>query len=535
MTMHDTTRCTGYRIHHPTKPVARVIASLAALVMGVSALSLPSAAAAQDATADATLLFRGETGQYEVPVNKSGVIRLDRTARRVSVGNPGIVDVLVLRAQEIYVVGKAIGSTNLTAWDESERVFATYNVNVTQDLESLKLSLHKLLPTDKIGVQAAQERIILSGQVGSLARMDAAMKLAQGFLSECVAASSSAAAAETGKKFDAGGLGTQNCKKGEVINLMQIGGTQQVMLQVKVAEVSRSLINRLEGGFNFLKFGKDGVFGLTGNGVSSFPPGTPTAPGAPALVPGLIDRFGTFGSYLGSDYLIQALLDISRSNGLAKILAEPNLTTLSGEEAQFLSGGEFPIPVPSGNGDRVTIEFKDFGVGVKFVPVILDNGHINLKLAVTVSDLATTNTATIAAGGGNNAFIVPSLTKRSASNSVELANGQTIGIAGLISDNVRELVTKFPVLGDIPILGALFRSQEFRHEETELVIFVTPHLAKPIAPSQVKLPTDQFVPPNAFEFYLLGRTESGREPPPTARGNSAEAGTATGTSFGHAQ
>lgn len=515
------------------------------LFLGVGALLLASglawspAALSQAASADATLLFRGETGSYEVPVNKSGVLRLDRAARRVSVGNPGIVDVLVLRTQEVYILGKDIGSTNITMWDADDRVFATYNINVTQDIESLKQALYDLLPGDKVGVKAAQERIVLNGQVASLTRMDAAVKLAEGFLSDCVEAESTASAnydADGGKKFEGGGAGAQNCKKGEVINLMQIGGTQQVMLQVKVAEVARSLVNRLEGNLNFLKFGGNGVFGASGSGAI-LPPGTPSAPGLPNLLPGVIDATGLFGTYVGSDYLLQAILDISRRNDLAKILAEPTLTTLSGEEAQFLSGGEFPIPVPSGTGDQVTIEFKDFGVGVKFVPVILDNGHINLKLAVTVSEITQANTV-VTNVGGNNVFIIPSLSKRSASNSVELANGQTIGIAGLISDNVREFIDKFPVLGDIPILGALFRSQEFRHDETELVIFVTPHLARPIAPTQVKLPTDQFVPPNSLEFYLLGRTESATGP--AARKTNlgsvvSDEPAPIGTSFGHSQ
>ena len=489
---------------------------------------------------EAPTLFRGETGSYDVPVNKSGVIRLSRPARRVSVGNPGIVDVLVLRTQEVYVLGKDIGSTNLTLWDAEDRVFATFNINVTQDLESLKRSLFDLLPGEKVGVQAAQERIILSGQVSSLSRMDAAVKLAEGFLSECVEAKSTASAdydADGGKKFEGGGQGTQNCQKGEVINLMQIGGTQQVMLEVKVAEVARSLVNRLEGGFNLLKFGSNGVFGLTGTGAI-LPPGTPSAPGLPLSVAGSIARTGLFGTYVGSDYLLQGVLDIARRNDLAKILAEPTLTTLSGEEAQFLSGGEFPIPVPHGGGgghDTITIEFKDFGVGVKFVPVILDNGHINLKLAVPVSDITDANTVAVNVGG-NSVLVVPSLSKRSASSSVELANGQTIGIAGLISDNVREFVDKLPILGDIPILGALFRSQQFRRDETELVIFVTPHLAKPISPTQVRLPTDQFVPPTSLEFYLLGRTESGRDPQKaSAKPVSGPTSTGSDSTFGHTQ
>lgn len=518
---------------HASSRARGLLLGMAALLLGTAtAITSAQPLPAGDSTA---VLFRGETGNYEVPVNKSGVIRLAQPARRVSVGNPGIVDVLVLRTQEIYVVGKDIGSTNLTMWDENERVFATFNINVTQDLESLKRSLHELLPDDKVGVQAAQERIVLNGQVSNLSRMDAAMKLAQGFLTDCVKATSTASEQYSagGKKFEGGDAGAQNCKKGEIINLMQISGTQQVMLEVKVAEVARTLLDRLDGGFNLLRLSSDGLVGITGTGAIA-PAGVPSAPSLPGLVPGVIERTGLFGTLVGSKYLLQGVLDVARRNDLAKILAEPTLTTLSGEEAQFLSGGEFPIPVPQGLGNQVTIQFKDFGVGVKFVPVILDSGNINLKLAVSVSDITQANTVT-ATVGSNTLFVIPSLSKRSASSSVELSDGQTMGIAGLISDNVREFVSKLPLLGDIPILGALFRSQEFRRDETELVIFVTPHLAKPIAPSQVRLPTDQFVPPDSLEFYLLGRTESAKMPKASVRGTSSGGGSAPGSSFGHAQ
>lgn len=499
--------------------------------------------------AEPPALYRSDGDQFQVAVNKSGVIHVDEAVKRVSVGNPGVADVLVLRANEVYVVGKAIGSTNLTLWGQDDRVFATLNLNVTQDLESLKRKLHDLFPDDRVGVRSAQERIILDGRVSSLSKMAAAKELAVGFLSDCVVPSSDVQLRDhTGEApvlFRQGGnvgTGDQSCKKGKVINLMEVGGAQQIMLEVKVAEVARTLLDRLDGSINLLKFGSDGNAGLTSNGAV-LPPGgfsgsggPPGSPGNVITSPGQIDMTGLFGNLLtDNNYFLQAILEISRRNDLAKILAEPTLTTQSGQEAEFLSGGEFPIPVPQGGGsDTVTIEFKDFGVGVKFVPVVLDSGHINLKLSVSVSDITQANSVFIQSRGTDNTFVVPSLTKRSANSTVELANGQTIGIAGLISDNVREFVDKFPLLGDIPVLGAFFRSQEFRHDESELVIFVTPHLARPIAPDQVRLPTDQFVPPNAYEFYLLGRMESGREPSRGAKSAVFDGG-ATGSRFGHAQ
>jgi pilus assembly protein CpaC len=203
------------------------------------------------------------------------------------------------------------------------------------------------------------------------------------------------------------------------------------------------------------------------------------------------------------------VLDIAKQNGLAKILAEPTLTALTGQEAQFLSGGSFPIPV--GDNDGIKVDYKDFGVKLLFVPVILDDGRINLKLNISVSELLPTNSLIVApittSGVANSVFAIPALSERRALSTVELSDGQTIGIAGLINESMRESIDKFPWLGDIPVLGQLFRSQAFQKGETELVILVTPKLAKPLKPSDIKLPTDSVVEPSDAEFYILGRME----------------------------
>jgi pilus assembly protein CpaC len=191
-------------------------------------------------------------------------------------------------------------------------------------------------------------------------------------------------------------------------------------------------------------------------------------------------------------------------------LAEPNLTTLSGQEAKFISGGEFPIPVP--NGDfGITVEFKEYGVGLVFLPIVLDSGLVSLKVNVTVSELVEDNSVALgfAEGLSSTNFFIPALTKRAANATVEVPSGQTIAIAGLINEKLRESVDKFPGIGDLPILGPLFRSQEFIKGQSELVIFVTPRLAAPFSPDLVKLPTDAFVEPNDTEFYLMGKLEGG--------------------------
>lgn len=516
------------------------------LMLGLAIVALLAAGPglAQPAGSDAPVLDRSDEGRFEVPVNKSGVIRVSSPVKRVSVANPGVADVLVLRSSEIYVVGKTIGSTNVTLWDRDDRISMVLNIDVTQDLSALKLKLHQILPGEEIGVESAQERIVLTGQVSSLAKLDAARELATGFLANCVNPDSNVLLRDTTQRVPvviqqgSQGNGNQDCKQGTVINLMEIGGAQQIMLEVTVAEVARSLLKRLEGDINFIKFRTKGNFGGTSGG-GTVPGGAPgfssASPGSFTPDAGDINATGLFANYLsGGSYFLQAILEISKREDLAKILAEPTLTTLSGQEAEFLSGGEFPIPVPQGgSSNTVTIEFKEFGVGVKFVPVVLDNGTINLKLNVSVSDVSTNNNVLVETASTSSTFLIPSLTKRSASSTVELADGQTIGIAGLISDNVREFVDKFPVLGDLPVLGALFRSQEFLHDKAELVIFVTPHLARPIAPGQVRLPTDSFVPPSDLEFYLLGRMESGKAPARPVSETSTPGGGASAGRFGH--
>ncbi len=221
---------------------------------------------------------------------------------------------------------------------------------------------------------------------------------------------------------------------------------------------------------------------------------------------------GLFASFLDNNFIFNLALDAALDQGLAKILAEPTLTTLTGQEATFLSGGEFPIPIQSSLG-QVSIEYKDYGVALKFIPVVLENGRINLKLSISVSQLVSTTSLGISATTTNSVLVIPSLTTRSASGTVELADGQTIGLAGLLNDSLAQSINKFPGLGELPVLGALFRSQSYQKGDTELVILVTPHLAKPLPKSKIKLPTDSFVEPNQLDFYLWGHMEGSDKAP----------------------
>ncbi|MEJ2114958.1 MAG: type II and III secretion system protein family protein [Gammaproteobacteria bacterium] len=498
------------------------------------------------------LLQRTTAGNFEVPVFKSGIILLDQTPKRISVGNPNIADILILHNKQLYVIGKSLGTTNVVLWDRKDRVFETIQVEITHDIESLKVKLHDLLPGENIKVLSAQQRIILSGSVSNLVKMNAAKELAYSFLPGCIEPpegfSGPGIETASNKKADSG---SQECKEGSVVNMMQVGGAQQVMLEIKVAEINRTVLKRLDADVNILNFdGNTAIGGVSGG--ATFPDavdagglrvpifgdldGTDSiiGPAVDELAPNIptIDKTGLFLSHLKGDFFVQAVLDISRRKGLAQILAEPTLTTLTGQQAQFLSGGEFPIPVPQ-DANTTTIEFKEFGVGVNFLPVVLDSGQINLKLNVSVSELSNDSSVLLGIEGSASTFVVPSLSKRSAKSTVELADGQTIGIAGLISDSTREFTDKLPGLGDVPLLGTLFRSQEFRSGQTELVIFVTPHLAKPISPQQVQLPTDAFVPPSDLEFYLLGKMEAGSSTKHVPMQNNFSSGALEGSEFGH--
>ncbi len=483
-------------------------------------LLLAALLALQSATAEAP-------APLTVPLYKSLTVKLSGPAKRVSVGNPGVADIVILRSNELQLVGKALGGTNLVAWDGNGRVLATYSVEVVHDLDTLREKLHQLLPGEPISARSAQENIVLSGEVGNLSKMQAAVALAESFIPECIEAQTLGDGDSKAVTTLPGAGKGRDCDKGRVVNLMQVGGAQQVMLEIKVAEMARTVLKSMDADVQIYNLGKRGSVGAVEGGATF-----PTLGGAPATTPD-IDTSGIFFSYLKGDLFLEAVLEISRRKGLAKILSEPTLTTLNGQEAEFLSGGEFPIPVPQGGAtSSITIEFKEFGVGVKFLPVVLDSGRINLKLNVSVSELSQDNTVTLAPGGTTSTFVIPSLTKRSAKSTVELANGQTIGIAGLISDNTREFVDKLPGLGDIPDLGLLFRSQEFRSGQTELVIFVTPHLARPISPGKIALPTDSFVPPSDREFYLMGRMEARDGQARPSKPESSRGG-AEGARFGH--
>lgn len=460
--------------------------------------------------------------KVQVGLYKSRLITLDRNIVEISQGNSAIADFFpgaadaaeasFLPPNQILIQGKALGTTNLYLWGDKQKVVQMLDIEVTHDLDSLKAKLHELLPNENIAARTSQKNIVLSGEVSTVANMQAAIDLAQGYLG-------GSRALGGGSSAPPGGSGSTNVTTNtaqprvdpsksstpSVINLMSVGGAQQVMLDVKVAEIDRKLIKGLNVKFSALQVSDSFSIGAINGGGSLNSVGM-----GGLLTTHSFDAGAVFLQAISGSFLFNLTIDAANDQQLAKILAQPTLTTLSGQPATFISGGEFPVPVPQGgiNNGTITVVFKEFGIGLKFVPVVLDSGRINLNMNVSVSELSEDAAVIARAGDTNTQFAIPSLTKREASSTLELADGQTMSIAGLISDKLRENVNKFPGLGDIPGLGALFRSSQFLNQQTELVIFVTPRLAKPVLAQNAQLPTDSFVPPDDVDFYVLGRTES---------------------------
>ena len=505
-----------------TKPNNRTRPS--SLLLLFAALTLGSEIGAQDFVAPPDVVSGGN--ELVVPLFKSRVIQLDSPAARVSVGSPDIADILILRATQLYVLGQDLGTTNVLLWDDDDRLIGTVNVEVTHDLESLKGKLFELLPNEPIEVYATQRSIVLAGEVSSVVSMNAALRIADTYLAQI-------ATAVDAQQFEQQSqIVGEDPSAGEVINLMQVGGVQQVMLEIKIAEIQREELKRLNAQFNSFHLGGEWNYGGV-NGGATFPDGLfgvgetriPVFD-SPAPIGPVIDEFapnamnlpgaGLFASFLDSDSIFNLALDAAKTNGLSKILAEPTVTTLTGAEAYFNSGGQIGVRTTNGLGDVDTV-FKDFGVSVTFLPVVLGSGLINLTIDAEVLEIVNRDPEALEFG------------QRRVTSTVELRQGQTMALAGLIDDRLQSGIERFPGLGSIPVLGALFRSQSFRNGETELVIMATPHLAKPIAPENIRLPTDGFVAPNDAEFYLLGKLE-GRGS--GANSGNSGAGTSEGT-FGH--
>ena len=396
-----------------------------------------------------------EAARLYLTAGKSTLLPLPFEASRLSVGNPEVVDVILISPKEVYLLGKKIGTTNVMIWSKAGAT-KVIDLNVALDVQELREHLLRLVPSEKnLKVDVLAETVVLSGTGSDPIKLQRLINLSEVF---------------TGVK--------------KVINLMRLQGSQQVMLEVKVAEVSKSLMDEL--GF--------GVNGSRTNGAASF---------------GVVSAFlgsgaGTASAANGSTSI---RLDAEIKKGLVKILAEPTITAISGQEGSFLAGGKIFIPVPQASTtgtSSIALEEREFGVGLKFTPTVLEDGLINLRVTPEVSELSQVGTSVTASNGQTS--ILPSITTRRASTTVQLRDGESFAIGGLIKSNLTESVKAFPVLGELPIIGMLFRSSAFQSERTELVFVVTPHLAKSSV-TRADLPTDSFVEPTRLELMLKGQLE----------------------------
>ncbi len=413
---------------------------------------------------------------------KSTLMRLPFPATRLSVGDASVADVILLNPNELYMLGKSVGSTNLILWNKAGDA-TIIDIAVDMDTTGLAARFEQLLGGEKnVKISTAADSLILSGEVSDVVKLDQVLALANAYV------------AKDEKKGggDAAGGGKDKVK---VINMMTVAAPQQVMLEVKVAEISKSLIDQLGVSIGASRTNGTWTYSFLSNLLS----------GNPSLAEAFNNRNGNF-----------VTIDAQKRDGLVKVLAEPTIMAISGQEASFLAGGKIFIPVSQtqSNGMPViTLEEKEFGVAVKFTPTVLDGGRINLKVAPEVSDLNKEGIG-ITATGVSTTAILPSFTTRRATTTVQLFTGQSFAIGGLIKNNVTTNVKAFPMLGEIPVLGALFRSSEFQTDRTELVFIITPHLVKPLPPDY-KLPTDDYVEPSRSEFFLGGRHEGQAAPAPS--------------------
>jgi pilus assembly protein CpaC len=459
-------------VYHNSRLMTRITLSLALVVMS----------AAFAVAAPTNDFFTSVGGIIKVEINKGTPVHLPAAAASVAIADPTVADVQVISPRLIMIAGRGVGETSVIAVDNKDNVILQGTVVVSHNISSLQRALKEASPDNKLTATSIDGAIVLKGKVDSPVASETAQRLAAGFLSN---------------------------DKQKIINMLDTSGGDQVMLKVRVVELARSELKRF--GINWESIISAGSF-VYGVGV-----GRDLVSGAASTFDRAVNGDNSiFGGFRDGKQNINVAIDALENDGLISVLAEPNLTTRSGTPASFLAGGEIPIPVQGQNG-QVTIEYRKFGVSLQFTPIVLSKDKISLTVLPEVSALSESNRVTTASG-----VSVPGFTTRRASTSVDLGSGQTFAIAGLLRNDSSNSVSKFPILGDVPVLGALFRSTSFRNDQTELVILVTPYIVKPIDdPSKVATPLDGFKHATDFERIVLGRI--GGETP--MKENSAKANT----------
>jgi pilus assembly protein CpaC len=429
--------------------------------------------------------------------NKSRTFRLERPFASAVVGSPEIADVLPMSDRVIYVQGKKIGTTNVSIFDQDKNLISVVDLEVTIDIQNIADKIHAGTVSRGIRVSGNNEQIVLSGEARDSVDAERAVSIAKAMVTP-----------PDGKDPDK-----------YVINAMRVAASQQVMLRVRFVEVARTAERAI--GVNWFGANGSGNRGInTGTGAAAGGPLTQVGQ-TPTATPGGIPFFQTAGTLVGNtlsapfgvglfnlahgNASVDVLISALEEKGLARKLAEPDLVALSGDTASFLAGGEYPVPSvqsSSGTAPVITTEYKAYGVQLTFVPTVLANGIINLRLTPSVSELDYRNAVAIAG------TIVPGLSKREARTVIELRDGQSFAIAGLLQSNRLTDISQLPWLGSVPVLGALFRSTAYQQNETDLVVIVTPHLVAPAVPGQaLATPFDKQLPGNDIDLFLMGRPE----------------------------
>jgi pilus assembly protein CpaC len=445
------------RRHRAGGPLCAVAAVLAGVFVGVLTASPGSAQEVETLSTE---------GSIVLDVRKGRVIRLPRPAATVFVADPEIADVQAQSASIVYLFGRRTGTTSLFAVDENDQLLVRTGVTVQHNLSGLRQAVQQLTPAHPISVTTVDNSIVVDGTVDTPVQAQELRELAERYLGDN----------ET------------------LLFRVGVAAPTQVHLRVRVAEVSRDVLK--EFGINWESIFRNGdwAFGfVSGRAVSDGAGNFLRAPQADSA----------FGAFEQGDDIVNTAIDALAEEGLVNILAEPNLTALSGETASFLAGGEFPIPIDSDE-DGLTIEFKEFGISLAFTPTVLSANRISLRVRPEVSDLSEKGAITV------DGLTIPALATRRAETTVELGSGQSFAIGGLLSSDIQNRIRKTPGLGDVPVLGSLFRSTRFLSNETELVILVTPYLVRPVDEPKMAAPTDGLRPPSDLERILLGRLHSAR-------------------------
>ena len=435
--------------------MAFLCAAMLALMPSVSDRGLQIAGPAN--AADMLTIGEDETSRViKLGLNKSMIVRLPEPARDVLVSGPTKVNAVVRTARTIYLMGREVGQTNVFFFDADGRQILSLEVAVERDVAVLEQTLRRLIPGADINVEALNDNVILTGTVNSAQQSRMATDVAARF----------ATAVDGATIEDHDGVA-------RVVNLLTIAGKDQVMLKVSVVEMQRTTLKQL--GVDTaaaINFGSTVVNLLTENPFT--------------LANGVLSNTNLAVAHSWSDGSVAAVIRAMERNGLLRTLAEPNLTAVSGETANFLAGGEFPIPVASDD-DGITIEFKPFGVGLGFTPIVLSEGRINLKVSTEVSELTTDGFSLISAST-TASVTIPGLRVRRANTTVELPSGGSLIMAGLIQEASKQQFNGIPGIKDVPVLGTLFRSRDFQNEETELVVIITPYIVQPVGRDRLVTP-----------------------------------------------